>query len=252
MKLAEKTSMLMRPAVCLALLSCLIAGGAGAQTIEVVTEDGAYSYVRDGKVTGVASTIVEATLREAGLTDYEMSLYPWARAYDRARMNADVLIYPIVRTAERESLFKWVGQITRVDPQFYKLRERTDIVVKRVEDARGYSVGVVRDDMRQQALQAMGFTRMVVSATNAENFRKLLNRQVQLVPMPERDARLQAQAAHIAFSDLEAVYSLGDQGYSLYLAFSNTTSDEMVQRMVAAFERLKANGTVQRLLDEDR
>jgi polar amino acid transport system substrate-binding protein len=252
MKRQEKTLMFMRHAVCLALLSCLVSASAGAQTIEVVTEDGSYSYMREGKVTGVASTIVEATLREAGLTDYELSIYPWARAYDRALVSPDVLIYPIVRTAEREPLFKWVGQIARIDPQFYKLRERTDIVVKGVEDARSYSVGVVRDDMRQQALQGMGFTRMVVSATNAENFRKLLNRQVQLVPMPERDARLQAQAAHVAFSDLEAVYSLDDQGYSLYLAFSNTTSDELVKRMVAAFERLKANGTVQRLLDEDR
>lgn len=244
--------MFVRHALCLAALWSLLSAGANAQTIEVVTEDGSYSYVRDGKVTGVASTIVEATLREAGLTDYEMSMYPWARAYDRAQMSPDVLIYPIVRTSERESLFKWVGQISRISPQFYKLRERNEIVVTRLEDARGYSVGVVRDDMRQQALQAMGFTRMVVSATNAENFRKLLNRQVQLVPMPERDARLQAQAAHVAFSDLEAVYSLDDQGYSLYLAFSKTTSDELVQRMVAAFERLKANGTVQRLLDADQ
>lgn len=241
-----------RITLCTALLSSLLASPARAEAIEVVTEDSVFSYLHQGKVAGVASAIVEATLAEAGLTDYQMALYPWARAYDRARMSPNVLIYPIVRTPEREPLFNWVGEITQVRPQFYKLRDRSDIVVNKLDDARNYSVGVVRDDIRQQALQAKGFTRMVVSANNDENFRKLINRQVQLVPMPERDARLQAQAANFAFRDLEPVYSLEEQGYGLYLALSKETSPQVVQRMTIAFEKLRADGTIARLLQADQ
>jgi polar amino acid transport system substrate-binding protein len=95
-----------------------------ADALKVVTEDSSYSFLADGKVVGPASEIVEKTLFQAGVTDYSMALYPWARAYDIARLEANVLIYPIIRSAERETLFKWVGELDEVTPLFYKLRER--------------------------------------------------------------------------------------------------------------------------------
>lgn len=227
------------------MLLCL---QAQAEPLQVVTEDSSYSELRDGKVVGVASEIVEKTLAKAGITDYHMALYPWARAYDMARLEPNVLIYPIIRSAEREPLFKWVGELDQVTPMFYKLRERRDVVVKSLQDAKNYTVGVVRDDSRQEYLEGKGFSKMVVSSNNLDNLRKLLSGQVALVPLPEREAREQCEDLHIAFEDLESVYTIDELSKGLYVALSLKTPDDTVKRITAAFAKLKDDGTLAKVM----
>jgi polar amino acid transport system substrate-binding protein len=229
----------------LLMLLCL---QAQAEPLQVVTEDSSYSELRDGKVVGVASEIVEKTLAKAGVADYHMALYPWARAYDMARLEPNVLIYPIIRSAEREPLFKWVGELDHVTPMFYKLRERRDVVVKSLQDAKNYSIGVVRDDSRQEYLEGKGFNKMVVSSNNLDNLRKLLSGQVALVPLPEREAREQCEDLHIAFEDLESVYTIDELSKGLYIALSLKTPDDTVKRITAAFAHLKDDGTLAKIM----
>ncbi len=50
-------------------------------------------------------------------------MFVWARAYEIALHEKNVLIYSIKRTSERESLFKWVGVIVPIDFYFYALAE---------------------------------------------------------------------------------------------------------------------------------
>lgn len=238
-----------RPTTCLVLLLTLFCGNGHAESIQAVTEDTAYSYLQDGRVGGPASQVVEAMLQRAGLTDYSLALYPWARAYDMALQQPNVLIYLIARTPEREPLFKWLGEVMRIEYHVYKLRGQPDIQVHSLADAKHYSIGVLRDDVRQQYLQAEGFTKLVVSAHNRDNFRLLLNRQVQLVPMPERDARLQCAEAGVDFASLERVYTLDALSSGLYMAYSNSTDDEIVARSRTAFDSLKREGLLTRLMN---
>jgi polar amino acid transport system substrate-binding protein len=160
-----------------------------------------------------------------------------------------VLIYLIARTPEREPLFKWLGEVMRIEYHFYKLRGQPDIQLHALADAKHYSIGVLRDDVRHQYLQAEGFTKLVVAAHNRDNFRRLLNRQVQLVPMPARDAMLLSAEAGVDYASLERVYTLDALSSGLYMAYSNATDDAIVARSRAAFDSLKSEGLVGRLLD---
>ncbi|WP_447800709.1 hypothetical protein [Pseudomonas kilonensis] len=63
--------------LCSCLLLTSISLQSHAETIEVVTEDSLYAYQRDDKVVGPGSRIAEETLKNAQLTDYSLSLYPW-------------------------------------------------------------------------------------------------------------------------------------------------------------------------------
>jgi polar amino acid transport system substrate-binding protein len=236
----------------IALLLALAGGTSHAQTVKAVTEHSSLAYVQDGKVAGPTTAVVETTLRHAGLTDHRVNLYPWARAYDTALQEPNVLIYPLARTLEREQLFKWVGEVLRVEYHFYKLRERKDIAVRDLQDVKNYTVGVVRDDVRHRYLQAQGFTKMVVSAQNLDNLRMLLNRQVQLTPLSERDALLLSETARVDFASLEKVLTLDSLSTGLYLAYSLATDDEIVARTRTAFDRLKAEGTITRLMSGKR
>ena len=241
--------MRLRPTTCFVLLLALLCASSHAESIKAVTEDTSYSYLQDGKVAGPASQVVRAMLQRAGLSDYSLALYPWARAYDMALHQPDVLIYLIARTPEREPLFKWLGEVTRIEYHFYKLRGQPDIQVRTLADAKHYSIGVLREDVRHQYLQAEGFTKLVVAAHNRDNFRHLLNRQVQLVPMPERDAMLLCKEARIDCARLEQVYTLDALTTGLYMAYSHSTADAIVARSRAAFDSLKAEGLLTRLMD---
>ena len=234
-----------RPLAWIALSFTLLAGTAArAQHIEVVTEASSYSFLENGKPGGPAGQVVEATLQRAGLTDHRITLYPWARAYDLAQRDPNVLIYLLARTPAREAQFKWVGELLRTDYHFYKLRERKDVVVRDLQEAKNYSIGVIRDDFRQQYLQGQGFAKVVISANNTDNFRKLLNQQIQLAPLSERDVVLRCEEAKVDINLLEKVYTIDGMSTGLYMAYSQATPEEIVARTRDAFDKLKAEGTV--------
>src|SRR3990167_4825058 len=104
------TTRLLKPVLhCLLLAGALAASQASAQTIRAVTETTPYTYQKGERVVGTATEVVEKTLQAAGQTDYQVRLYPWARAYDMALKEPNVLIFLIARTPVRESQFKWAG-----------------------------------------------------------------------------------------------------------------------------------------------
>ena len=230
------------------LALALFAAATHAQTIKVVTEDSSYTYLKDGKVAGPATEIVEMSLKRAGLTDYRVSLYPWARAYDMALQEPSTLIYLIARTPARETQFQWAGEFMRIQYHLYKLRDRNDVVVNDLSDAKRYAVAVMRDDVRQQYLQSRGFDKLVVSARNSDSLRMLLDRKVALLPLPENDVARFCKEAHVDPAALQKVLTLDEMTTGIYMAYSRGTPEEVVKRTRAAFDKLKADGTVARLM----
>ncbi|MBA1273210.1 substrate-binding periplasmic protein [Stutzerimonas azotifigens] len=237
--------------LCVALLLLCLAPSVWADSIRVVTEDGSFVYLRQGKVAGPATEVVEATLAHAGLDDYRIGLYPWARAYDSALREPNVLIYLIARTDEREALFHWVGEILRIDYHLYRLPAREDIQVDELGQAKPYRIGVPREDVRYRYLQGEGFAKLVVSASSADSIKLLFNGQVDLVPLSERAVELYCDEAGLARNCLERVFTL-NLATGLYMAYSLQTDEDVVLRTLAAFEHLHAEGLVARTMSPVR
>lgn len=235
------------------LLACVVicaSIGAHAQAVRAVTEDAPpYSFMAGGKVAGAATEVLEKTLHLAGLSDYRVNLYPWARAYDMALKEPNVLIFLIARTPAREKQFQWVGKFMQMRYHLYKLRERADISAPQLDSARNRVIGVIRDDVRQQYLQRQGFSRLVVSAQASDNFAKLLSRQVDLVPLTEAETAPLCHGAHFDCAGLEKVLTLDEMTTGLYMAYSKSTPEALVAKTQAAFEQLRANGTVRRTME---
>ncbi len=232
-----------------AVLWTLLAAPLHAQTIRAVTETTPYTYQRGERVEGPVTNVIEKTLQAAGLADYQVRVYPWARAYDMALKEPNVLIFLIARTAAREQQFQWAGEIMKIQYHLFRLRERSEIAVNTLDDTRYYSIGVMRDDVRQQYLQSKGFRRLTVSAQWIDNFNKLIKRQVDLVPLTDDDAKSLCQQAHFDCEGLTKVLTLDEASSGLYMAFSNATAASTVQRVRDAFDKLKADGTVRRTLE---
>ncbi|MBI3101348.1 MAG: transporter substrate-binding domain-containing protein [Burkholderiales bacterium] len=229
--------------------ACVLAS-VQAQTIQAVTEDAPpYTYAEQGKVTGPVTEIVEQSLQRAGFKDYRLHLYPWARAYSLAQKQPHVLIFLIARTPAREALFHWAGEIMKIEYHLYRWRGRA-VEVPHLDAARAYSIGVMRDDVRQQYLQSKGFNKLVVSAQPLDNFRKLVSGQVDLVPLTAREVQPLCKEAAVDCTQLERVLTLHEASTGLYMAYSRQTPPEVVERTRKAFAQLQAEGTVKRLLSK--
>lgn len=234
--------------LCTALLGLLPALGS-AQTVQVVTEASAYVHMVDGRAAGPATELTEKTLQLAGIKDYRISVYPWARAYEMAQTEPNVLIYMLARTTEREAMFQWVGEYTQIRYSLYKLRARTEVNGSTLAAARNQVVGVMREDLRHQYLRKQGFTRLVLSAGGAENFAQLVNGQVDLIPLSDAGAVNYCREFKVDCNTLEKQLPLDDVNVGLYMAYSKGTPPELVKRTAAAFEQLRANGSVRRLME---
>lgn len=233
------------------LLGCLAAAAASAQPIRAVTETTPYTYVANGKVTGSATEVVERTLERAGFSNTTVHLYPWARAYDMALKEPHVLIFLMARTPAREQQFQWVGEIMKMQYHLYRLDTRA-LPIDGLESAKAFTIGVMRDDVRQQYLRAKGFTRLVVSAQSLDNFQKLLRGQVDLVPLTSDDAASLCQKTGFDCARLVRVLTLDEASTGLYMAYSLQTPAEVVRRTQEAFRQLQTEGQVQRIMERTR
>jgi polar amino acid transport system substrate-binding protein len=241
----------MKALILLLMASFLAVPAARAQTIHAVTETTSYSFLKEGKVVGPATEVVELSLNRAGLSDYQINLYPWARSYDMALKEPNVLIYAIARTPAREQQFKWVGELMKVQFHFYKLKDHKAIV-RNLQDAKTLAIGVLRDDIRHQYLKEKGFTRLVVSAQQEDLFRKLLSGQVDIIPLPEDDAASLCKEMQVNCESLEKIYTLDELSTGLYMAYSLATPDALVERTRSAFEKIRAAGTVKSIMEKKR
>lgn len=241
-------SLLRRLSIVLSLLvSTGYASFASAHGITVVTEElPPYNMTEDGKLTGMATEVVEAVLAEVGEKARIQSM-PWARAYDIALNSENVLIYSIARTPQREALFKWVGSIAPTRWALFSL-PGTQFDLNSLDDARQYQIATVKEDVGEQYLIDKGFTvgRNLQSSNKYEhNYEKLKAGRVQLWISNELNAHyLVRKASGNPNENAVAQLNLDDLGgvNGLYMAFSRNTPDELVQRFSDALARVRADG----------
>ncbi|MFN7197332.1 MAG: substrate-binding periplasmic protein [Hylemonella sp.] len=242
---------------CLALAAlCMVQAAALAAPppLRIVTEEfPPYNLTENGRVTGFSTEVVEAVLQEIGLRAPIQSM-PWARAYDTARNEENVLIYSITRTAQREALFKWVGVVAPSDWYLFALQGTPQAAgLGSLDDARKYQVATVNEDAGEQYLAAKGFAlgRNLQSSNKYEfNYDKLRRGRVDLWIANDLVAHhLARQAGDDPARVLARALPLPDLGGAdgLYMAFGNKTPDAMVERFRKGLAAVRKNGRYEAL-----
>ena len=125
-----------------------------AEQITIVTEHWPpFQFAEDkGILGGVGTEIVREILKETEVNS-KIEVYPWVRAYNMALKEKNVLIFSITRSKQRETLFKWVGAIYSVEDYLWALKDRSEISIHSLNDAKQYLVGVPRGDLQHQYLK---------------------------------------------------------------------------------------------------
>lgn len=127
-----------------------------ATKLNILTEHLApFQIVSKDSIKGLSTEIVEATLKESKYA-YDISSYPWALSFSRAKHEENTCIYSLARIPQRESLFKWIGHIASSTISLYALKN-SQIVISSIEEAKKYNIAVIRYDVTHQFLLTKGF-----------------------------------------------------------------------------------------------
>lgn len=218
-----------------------------AQKITVVTEEyPPYNFLDSNKkISGLATDVVEAVLQRAKL-DYQLGIYPWARAYKMAQDTSNVLIYSIGRSEKREALFKWVDVIAPYDVYLYRLSSRTEITVTKLEDLKNFKIGAVRDDIRAQYLEKLGL-KLDLTTADSFNSKKLAVNRIDMFPIDEAALIALYKREGVDPGTVVKVFKLDDLSSGLYMAFSQQTSDEVVNKCKVTLAEIKKDGTFEKI-----
>lgn len=231
-----------------AVLLCLSICSTQAGPIRVVTEElPPYNMTRDGQLTGMSTEVVQAVLKEVNVQASIQSM-PWARAYDLALHDPDVLIYSITRTPAREHLFKWVGTIAASRWYIYSAASHP-ITLLDLNDARDWQTATVNEDVGEQYLIGKQFVigQHLQSSNRYElNYQKLQTGHVDLWISDELNA---AWLAHQAGEEpaRTLVQSLRipelEESGGFNMAFSTGTTDATVELFREGLNTIRENGT---------
>lgn len=209
-------------------------------------------------LTGVSVELVQMMLKEAGI-DAALQVLPWSRAYGMAQRDENVMLFSILRNPPREKLFKWVGALHPFQVYFYRMKDRPEVAVSALDDARKYRIGVVRDDSRNIYLRSQRFGENLEEVNLDEQAIKMLFLgRIDLLPSDPivlsywlKVMNDDPQATRRYDIDkVERVYHVAGADGENYVAMSPQTDDRVVEHFRRALDRVKASPRYRQLLDK--
>ncbi len=211
----------------------------------IFTEDSPPStYMRNGKLVGLSAEIVQEILRRLNLAD-TIEMVPWARGYNMALNEPDVLLFSTTRLPQRETLFQWVGPLYTQTWGFYK-RRGSALSINSMQEAKKVSrIGTYRKDAKRQYLSGLGFTNLVSTNRNINNILHLVQEDIDLWVSSDFNMLHLVQQVGVDPQALELAYPFHQVGN--YIAFSKATSPHVVRLWQQVLDEMKSDGTYERI-----
>lgn len=231
------------------LVSSLIS--AEVDKIKIITENSPSSnMVIDGKLTGYGVDILEKMLQKVNSdkTRDDFEVLPWARGYSMVQKNPNTMLFAMLRTKQREKLFKWVGPIDNSIVALIAKKERK-IKINSIEDMKKYSIGTVKDDVAELAVKELGITSFdSISGTKAieTSIKKLQRDRIDLFAYSYVIDTWKIKGFNP--KEYENVYTLKED--SLYYAFHKDTDQKILDQLQNALDSLKKQGIVKEIISK--
>ena len=183
----------------------------------------------------------------------KIKLFPWARGYKLTLKKPGYALFLTTRSKKREELFKWVGPISSMRLVFFKNKNRKDLNINSLDDARKVkNIAVAVDTISNQKLTDLGFTNLYVNKLASYSLKKIQENKTDLYPTEYysflyelKKKNLQDQIVPVKMK--EPIYES-----ELYIAFNKETSDEVIKNWQNALESIKKDGTYEKILKRYR
>ena len=232
------------------LLVTMAPHASAAEEVPVFTEPLApVHFEEDGEVRGIATEIVRAIFREAGM-EPRIEVYPWKRTYQKVLSTPGSFVYTINRTEKREHLFKWIGPILYKDVYLFKLRGRTDINISTLEEAKHYTTAVILGHSLTTMFMERGFREgkeLIVTPNKEVQIKVFLRGRCDLITGNQYTIYEALRVEGHSLKDVEPAVFISSGGY--YLGANRTVSDEAVERLRQANTKVQRSGLVEAIVN---
>lgn len=193
----------------------------------------------NGTVTGISTDIVRALLDAAGY-EYEIAVYPWARAIALARTQVNTCVYSMSRTPERETLYKWIGPLVSNDWSLFARSGASR--PQTLDETMLMRIGSYQGDAIVAYLQTRGHM-VDVAASDDLNPKKLLAGRIDFWATGKLIGQYRLKQQGI--EGVEPVLTFNHT--EMYLACQNQLPDAQVQKLNQVLRTLEKAGTVKKI-----
>lgn len=223
--------------------------------IRFVTENAPpFQISNNGKlVDGLAFDLIRAAQKRLNL-NIDIEVYPWSRSYSIAQGDANVLIFSITRTEMREKLFKWIDTIYVLEDYLWALKNSTGTKEKTTaKELANYRTGVQRDDQQYNYLKEWGLSEnkgLIIVPTWDQAIKMLYANRLDFIMGSELMLTQRLKANKLDPQKIEKRVYLGKMGSGLFFAFSNETSDSLVNVFINTFKDMRKSGEYIKIKDK--
>lgn len=201
---------------------------------------------------GLGYEIVIAVLEKSG-QPFSIRRMPWKRALETTKNKPYTLLFPCARSKTRESLFYWIGEISKRSISFFKLKERKDIKINQLSDLFKYKVAAVRGYKATKHFIEDGG--QVTQTTTDEQVVKMLQsgradlilNEDLVVAWGLKQLANEKASRMLTFSDLEKVFQY-EKGSSRYFVLNIKTPKDMADRLKEAYTGLVESGEIEKIV----
>jgi polar amino acid transport system substrate-binding protein len=239
---------------CLMLLLLCLSFDSSADvppTIKVVTEQLTPYQIKDadGAITGYSTEVIQALFDTTKLP-YEIKMMSWARAYEIAQKEKNVLVYSIARTPHRESMFHWIGNLTPEHLYFWGMKEKFSQPVNGIEQLKQYKIAVSRHSNAEQYLIEHNFYNIFQLIKEEQNILMLHRGRVDLIVATEYTIAYRAKRLGLDFNQMIPVADARELSNNLSIAMNLGSDAALVQQLQTAYQQLVQQGKIEQLQEK--
>jgi len=207
-----------------------------------------FSYEEKGEIKGFAVVLVKEMMQQIGHPE-KFHMYPFKRGLVMVQTQPDHALFITARRPEREDTVKWVGPLIESGVYFYKKRGR-DIQTETLDDLRESTmIGVAIGNADHVYLENKGFENLTALRGQTKALELLARDRIDVTPISEI---VMPELAKDAGVDAKMIERTNIKLYdsTLFLAFSKTTSDDVIQQWQTALDLLKSTGRYQEIYNQ--
>ncbi|WP_319583118.1 transporter substrate-binding domain-containing protein [uncultured Pseudodesulfovibrio sp.] len=236
----------------LILIILLIPVAAGADGVRVLTEfNPPFAFDTRSGPSGIATDLFLRMADRAGIHMERKNIlvWPWARGYKEILEKPDVILYAMARTPAREKLFQWIGPIMPLRSGLFALKSSGITITNPADSAGLYRYGTMRASASEQKMIQLGVPegRMDSVHDRKLNIRKLVQDHIDILVGNIPATLYTIRQMGLDPDKFEEVFLL--MSVDLYYAASLDMDPKMVNALQAALDSLKADGTVERIIE---
>jgi polar amino acid transport system substrate-binding protein len=226
----------------------------GIAHLNFLTEEWApFNYQEGGKPAGISVEILEAIFRNMAVdrTRADVRIVPLADGFQQAKGNTSTVLFSIVRTPEREPLYKWAGPITKSSFVIFAPKSR-NITIASPGDLNRFRIGAVKTSIENDLLISQGVNKshIIPGLAPDELLKMLEGGQIDLLATGDLTGRYEMKKAGVNPDAYEIVYTLSENDF--YYIFSRDVSDMLVSSFQQAFQTVKYQRDAQGISEYER